>query len=386
MENLKLDTRHVSLHEDRLVGIEILRFLAAIAVLTWHFQHFAYFAGKPQNFIPELQPFYAVLAPLYNSGWLGVQAFWCISGFIFFWKYADALSNRYVRGRSFAIARFARLYPLHIATLILVLGLQQLYFASTGHYFVYQENDLRHFVLQLAMASNWGFQLGDSFNGPIWSVSVEILVYVFFYLATRFLGITTWLPVAAIAIACAVAGQLRVGHQNQEHILECASCFYFGGLTALAYSYVERQRETVRRLADLIILLCGLFSAVCFLKSWGPIKLFYFPTLSLIYLCCRYIRPAVSWRSSTLETLGNLTYSSYLLHFPVQLTIVLICGWFGWTISYENKWLFIGFMFGTFCLAGLCFKQFERPMQNYLKLKFSRYRANKFRASTPTQQ
>ena len=72
-------------------GIEILRFISALAILIWHYQHF-YFLGD-QDLITENQPFYNLFKLFYIYGFQGVNFFWCISGFIFFWKYAKKFSK-----------------------------------------------------------------------------------------------------------------------------------------------------------------------------------------------------------------------------------------------------------------------------------------------------
>jgi peptidoglycan/LPS O-acetylase OafA/YrhL len=36
--------------------LEALRFMAAFAVLIWHYQHFAYFADKPVDFVRDQLP------------------------------------------------------------------------------------------------------------------------------------------------------------------------------------------------------------------------------------------------------------------------------------------------------------------------------------------
>lgn len=66
----------------------------------------------------EHQPFYALLKPFSEYGWYGVQAFWSISGFIFFWRYRDSVALGQVGGWRFFVLRFSRLYPLHLATLL----------------------------------------------------------------------------------------------------------------------------------------------------------------------------------------------------------------------------------------------------------------------------
>ena len=53
----------------------------------------------------------------------------------------------------FLIRRFSRLYALHLATLLLVAALQAGYAAQhDGQTFVYGNNDVPHFLLQLAYA------------------------------------------------------------------------------------------------------------------------------------------------------------------------------------------------------------------------------------------
>ena len=78
---------------NKLLGLEALRFLAAFAVLIWHYQHFAYVADTPVGLVREQLPFYGLLQLFYLAGEYGVWVFWCISGFIFFWKYRDAISD-----------------------------------------------------------------------------------------------------------------------------------------------------------------------------------------------------------------------------------------------------------------------------------------------------
>jgi peptidoglycan/LPS O-acetylase OafA/YrhL len=72
-------------------------------------------------------------------------------------------------------------------TLLVVAALQFQYTRATGTAFVYENNDLRHFLLQLLLASNWSLlDNGYSCNGPVWSVSVEVAAYGAFFILCRF--------------------------------------------------------------------------------------------------------------------------------------------------------------------------------------------------------
>ena len=70
--------------ENKLLGLELIRFICAVAVVIWHYQHFFYVADHPANLVGDKQPFYFLLRPFYVLGWMGVDIFWCISGYIFF--------------------------------------------------------------------------------------------------------------------------------------------------------------------------------------------------------------------------------------------------------------------------------------------------------------
>jgi peptidoglycan/LPS O-acetylase OafA/YrhL len=50
--------------------------------------------------------------------------------------------------------------------------------------------------------------------------------------------------------------------------------------------------------------------------------------------CCWRCGRAARPQSRGLETLGNLTYSSYLLHFPLQIGIATACGLMGVTVPW----------------------------------------------------
>jgi peptidoglycan/LPS O-acetylase OafA/YrhL len=124
----------------------------------------------------------------YDHGDLAVPAFWAISGYIFYWRYAQPINSHRSGLADFSVRRFSRLYPLHFSTLLAVAALQYAYFSTHGTTFIYADNGAKAFGLQLLFASNWFSWQGFSFNGPIWSVSAEILIYFVFLAWCDFLG------------------------------------------------------------------------------------------------------------------------------------------------------------------------------------------------------
>jgi peptidoglycan/LPS O-acetylase OafA/YrhL len=119
------------------------------------------------------------------------------------WPRREAIASKAITYKEFFVLRFSRLYPLHFFTLLLVLALQAIYFSQKDYFFVYQDNDVLHFIYQLFFASNWGFEKGASFNGPIWSISVEVLIFCFFFLILENISKSFLINIAILLICLA---------------------------------------------------------------------------------------------------------------------------------------------------------------------------------------
>jgi len=343
---------------NKLLGLEVLRFLTAFAILVYHYRHFA-FADKTVGLVDDRLPLYRLLHVFYDGGPYGVWIFWCISGFIFFWKYRDAIADRSVGGWKFFALRFSRLYPLHIATLLFVALVQPLYFNLNGYFFVYQDNDLRHFLLQLFMASNWGLQSGPSFDGPIWSISVEVLVYVLFFVLLRFVSKSALLNLVIIVGCVGARGQLFV----------CLSFFYIGGLAAMARRAIAPTtfRNTIDGIAGSIVVAVPLLAWVFMFYPSEQLDyalLAYMPVL-VFCLARDFSMPAPVQR--LIEAAGNMTYSSYLLHFPIQLMIVLGFAIFGAPVPFYDATFLVSFVAATLVASYFTYRYFEAPAQNFVR-------------------
>lgn len=350
---------------NKLLGLEIVRFISALAVLVWHYQHFYYVADKPTNFVRDQQPFYSFLKIFYNYGYWGVEVFWCISGYIFFWKYGEAISNKIIKGKKFFILRFSRLYPLHLITLLFVMLLQQAYFLLNNYFFVYQNNDFSHFALQLFMASNWVHHLEYSFNGPIWSISIEVLVYFIFFVTLRFISKSALINIFVIVL-WAASKKANITHP----IFDCLAFFYVGGLAAIVRQSIENTKQR-------FILKAIAWGVVCFmpLPIWA-FKLYEAKYFNYLFLICYTpmilfcISENISVNAITkkvIEAMGNMTYSSYLIHFPIQITIAIYFSITKTAIPQYDSTLFVVFITSTLIAAYFIYRYFEVPAQDIIR-------------------
>jgi peptidoglycan/LPS O-acetylase OafA/YrhL len=349
-------------------GLEILRFLCALTILIWHYQHF--FISGPTALLPafqrEAQPFFGLLSVFYNYGNYGVQVFWEISGFIFFWKYGQPIHDGAVTAWRFFVLRFSRLYPLHLLTLLAVAVLQWQYRNQSGAPFVYVYNDVYHFVLNLFFASDWGFHKGLSFNGPIWSISIEVLAYAVFFLAVSRMRVSLG-GTAAVLLALVVAKMLLPWIKD---MILCMIYFFFGGgiylLTAKARG-IRPWHLAIMAVLTVLLLVANTITE-------GKVH-----TITLVVLSTTLVVAAVLAqpliKGTRLDRMapffGNLTYSSYLIHFPLQLGVVLVLDrWQVQRAVFFHPAALLAFLLATLALSHLSYRFFEVAAQDRIRRVF----------------
>src|SRR5215469_10690532 len=311
--------------EHTVYSVEFIRFAAAFTVIIWHYQFFFFPPAARFPGFHRLLPFYPLSEIFYSFGAYAVQLFWVLSGYIFFLNYHDLLASNKISGYTFFVRRIARLYPLNVLTLMAVAALQIGFLLDFHERYWHYDVDLSFhtFITHLFFASNW-FNTEYTFNGPIWSVSVEVFIYIFFFMLTKYVGFQGSLKTTLIA-AAAIIAYYSVS-QNKHHgtlpwITQCLACFYIGGLVY----YLEKHRAmlSLNRKKQVTFYCLILFSIL--VTSY----------LKINYAAYFYIPAAILFLAITsrnlnrfrvvmnLSWLGNLTYGSYLLHFPVALLIII---------------------------------------------------------------
>jgi len=145
--------------------------------------------------------------PVVRFGYLGVDLFFTLSGFVLTMVYANAFMSvgrhEYLR---FLQVRLARIYPLYLATLLLA---ALLVLAFPGELATYPEMARRFgldaFIACLLLIQNWAYWLPTAWNAPAWSLSAEWLAYLLFPFALPLVR-----SLRSAAAAAAAAGLLLV--------------------------------------------------------------------------------------------------------------------------------------------------------------------------------
>ena len=170
---------------EHLYLIDICRGIAAYCIVIFHYRIFYNPNINLSSFERNQQPFYYILSPAYEFGWIAVQFFFTISGFIFYYLYLYKIQNNKILWKDFFILRFSRLYPFHFITLNFVLILYLIFTLNHLISFQFSEINIKHYFLNLLLVSSWGFENNASFNTPSWSISIEVLLYILFFLITK---------------------------------------------------------------------------------------------------------------------------------------------------------------------------------------------------------
>ena len=173
-------------------ALTALRGIAALAVALQHFSAAAQEATT--QWIPSLAP----------HGYMAVDFFFVLSGFIMAYTYADGFAALGARAwPDFFARRFARIWPVQAATvLVLVLIAWLLPWLSEHPIWLSRPASGWDIAVNLAMLQ--GFGIGHNLNGPSATVSLEFAAYALFPVLLA-IALNRRTPVAVLGFAVAAA-------------------------------------------------------------------------------------------------------------------------------------------------------------------------------------
>ncbi len=294
-----------------LKPITALRFAAALWVAVYAFWENLAGVGLPG---------------LVAKGYLGVELFFVLSGFILSHVYlAQAGEKRFSYGR-FLWARVARVYPLHIATL---LGVGLLAGAAIVAGMSVDSNVLSWSSLpaNLLMVHAWGLAPAAGWNHPSWSISAEWFAYLCFPAFAFVFWRLRDKPVVAVLGAAAFLAVLYFVFEQWAGFplteatirwgaLRIVPCFALGCALYLVYRKAPLKAPGLSAAIFLALMLAsaalGLWDAITVLLAGGLIlSLASLPNARAGWLASR---PAVY--------LGEISYSVYMVCVPWKLLAV----------------------------------------------------------------
>ena len=180
-------------------ALTALRGIAAMAVVLQHYSSSA--ATWSGHNIPSLAP----------HGYMAVDFFFVLSGFIMAYTYADAFAARGMKAYpDFLLRRVARVWPLQVFTVLALLLTGFAYQASGAGWGLFRsENIVFDVFANIFMLQ--GFDIGANMNGPSGTVSQELGAYIAFPLLL-WCAMHRWRWVAVAAGLVAVGVEIGRAH------------------------------------------------------------------------------------------------------------------------------------------------------------------------------
>jgi peptidoglycan/LPS O-acetylase OafA/YrhL len=324
----------------KLEALTGLRFFAAFQVLMFH-------TVKPWLSLRHDVPLW--ILNLFGSGYIGVNFFFLLSGFILAYNYLDEKGERRCTKQEFWAARFARVYPVYLFCLFLAIPL---FIGQVGSQFPGAAGrtvaTIAGVFASLFLVQAWIPSSRLYVNPPGWSLANEAVFYALFPLLAKLVrplkvrglliaafGIwmaSLFFPLVYLSILPDGAGPVSPASEGvwisvlKFNPLIHVSEFLFGMVTGRIY--LSRRHRPFNSSA---IVSCGAAIAVLLLLAFSS-SISYpvlhngllSPLFALLIYSLAYGKGPVAYFVSLpgVVLLGEASYSLYLLHFPANIYLV----------------------------------------------------------------
>jgi peptidoglycan/LPS O-acetylase OafA/YrhL len=311
-----------------ITALTPLRGIAALFVVMHHSS--LYFG----SFVPSSTVFF-------ENGWIWVDFFFILSGFIITYSYGGYFKDRIALSayKKYMWARFARVYPLHLATLLWAFAVAAaiVYFADGIDKAVADHLNLKALLPCLLLMQDLHLYKSSPLNFPAWSLSAEWWMYsIFPFLVPYFTTLTKKKKIISLFLIIAtyvsmryvlgpVSGSIPDGAPKLNMVadfglLRCVAGFCTGML--LFEFYKERKGYSLFKNSWCFILF---FCATLFSIHANVIDILIIALFPFVLLSAAYNETVVKkiLNAPILQRLGDWSFSIYLVHGPVILMLLL---------------------------------------------------------------
>ncbi len=341
-----------------LKALTALRFFAAMWVVIF-------------DFWPALgRPMPAFIA----KGYLGVELFFVLSGFILSHVYLGAVGERRFSYPGFLWARLARVYPVHLATLALMgamVGAAILVGLPAGDKVLVWSS----LPAQLTLTQAWGLAPLGGWNHPSWSISAEWFAYLAFpgfaWLAWRLrarprlaVGLAVLLVAALESAFARLAGFPLTQATIAWGALRIVPCFSLGCAVFLLWAShpVRTSRTALVVCAMAMAAIVG--AAQVAAPDWISVALFG----ALLFGLASVSGAGSTFLTSPVWTyLGEISFSIYMVCIPWQLASGKLLDHLLAGGGPAPLWLWLMQVLGVVPLAIVIHHLVERPARDTMR-------------------
>ena len=313
---VEIPRKRASSAQDYLPALTGLRFFLAVWVILQHISNKGMMLEASSNSLP------APLSGFMHSGYLAVQTFFVLSGFVLTRTYAKTRWNGQSLGRFFT-ARFARIYPVYFASLVVMSPFIIESMVKAAWSPMQRATVLTDYLLVL---QGWVPSLGVGWNTPAWSLSCEFFFYLCFPLLFLALRNARWagaVPALAVAVVLPMTFDRMGASWTWQPVFHLGD-FIAGIAAARLYTLLAEKEGWLRRGYWLYLpaIAVGLW-LIMYPDTVKPTGLDVGTFLRVLNVAM-LIGLALSggWLAKALaaplsDFLGKASYSMYVLHVPI---------------------------------------------------------------------
>ncbi|MFM7430866.1 MAG: acyltransferase family protein [Flammeovirgaceae bacterium] len=373
-----------------LTTLTPLRGIAALLVVIFH---------SNLMLMPFVEPF--AKPNLINAGWLWVDFFFVLSGFIIFYVYGESFRNA-LNAKSYwkyIKARFARVYPLHFFTLLwcLICATIILHYANgVAPFYATMFNPFAA-VPSLFFLQSLGLYMTAPLNSPSWSLSTEWWVYMIFPLLVPFFSrlknigmILTLVGIASFYLFIKYVlspihsfppGATTINVLTDFGFFRCLAGFLAGMLLFRVYQQSVGVNFFKKSWVFLLFFIGVLIAMHVGMEDVIIVAFFPFILLTAAYNTTT-VKKALD--TTVLQRLGDWSFSIYMVHVPIMFIF--------WIFQVRANpttyaifppisdgspdylmvlWVCLIVITLTLLVASITYRYIEVPARNYLNERFS---------------
>ncbi|AJI88426.1 acyltransferase family protein [Yersinia rochesterensis] len=349
------------MNKGRLDSIQVLRGVAALLVVLFHFRHF----------VNDVYPLKDLGDRLFLFGEAGVDLFFIISGFIIVYSSKNREKNTF---SEFAIKRFFRLYPIYFVVLTF-------YLISYGDEVFTISNIIKSYLLIPIDFNGKGPWFGLSTIYTAWTLSYEAYFYIIFSIAI-FVNHKYRALVCAVAILLImVISQLHLydtlfldpitakkDNQGVLYNLSFVSSpliidFILGMFLAYLYDYYDKKCGyhniynfiAFSSMAIALIFMISSKTGSVGPTSWGWCSFLIVASMLVLTKNLNLTYPRF------LISIGEMSYSIYINHVVVKKVSFAYIGSFGLFTGKDGFFILFSLVVVTLCISYFTYTFIEKP-------------------------
>jgi peptidoglycan/LPS O-acetylase OafA/YrhL len=303
----------------RFRALDSWRGICALMVALYHFEPLGrLYSGHIRYF------------PVVSNGWIFVDFFFVLSGFVIYYTYSQKLTD-ISSIINFFIRRFGRVWPLHAAVLLVLIAMELLKFYSARHGAAVESPPFTEvysvpsIFTNIALVQALGFDSILTWNIPSWSISVEVCTYLIFAFSLCRLKWRSYAVPLCFAIGSGIV-LFSFSSMEETHGFSLFRCL-FGFYAGVAASFIFSQRnvrfprsETLATVLEIFAILAAIgvvLGAKTHLAFAAPL------IFGFVVIVFAHERGAISRlvTKAPFTFLGDRSYSIYMLHFVILLTL-----------------------------------------------------------------